>query len=389
MSSSMETPVNTFIYLSGLLEIIYKQASTFSCAQLESNAEPCGNNLKGSLDLVAESFGQLFAIINDPCRVFHDEDGAFDTVLTQFIQSCLCRSQHQKNADHAMSQWKKELYNRDIRCRLRLELEEYLSKRLEESITSTPLSSTRFKLRVSKTPARTDEDVARKVVKKAREPLSELDKNPGRLYLISLPGLADMFKLGFTAGAKARFSDHRRCYGNITIVKNAFLPYARRIEQLILAELSRQHYMLTEKCETCHRTHKEWLLIGKDDMVNVFDKWVAFARGENEYAPGENEPYDKNGNFNSKDVVLPPPAGDFKFPPSPSSKKSSRRSNGASSQDSPSKPGPARSDSSVLVEGISRLSLGDSQSLPDEGDDDSDSHPISSLPARLAAARMK
>lgn len=385
----METPVNSFIYLSGLLEIIYKPASTFSCAQIKSNAEPCGNNLKGSLELVKESFGQLFAIINDPCRVFHDEDGAFDTVLTQVIQSCLCQTRHHRNADHAMSQWKKELYNREIRCRLRLELEEYLSKRLEESISSTPLSSKSFKLRVSKTQAKSDEDVARRVVKIAREPLSKLDKDPGRLYLISLPGLADMFKLGFTAGAKARFSDHRRCYGHITIVKNAYLPYAHRIEQLILAELSRQHYMLAEKCETCHRAHKEWLQIGKDDVVNIFDKWVAFARGENEYATRESELYDKNGNFNSKDVVLPPPAGDYKFSPSPSSKKSSRRSKGASSQDSPSKPGPVRSDSSDLVEGISRLSFGDSQSLPDECDEDSDSHPISSLPARLAAARMK
>src|SRR3954471_17945493 len=102
MSSSMETPVKTFIYLSGLLEIIYKPASTFSCAQLKRNAKPCGNKVKGSLDLVKETFAQLFAIINDPIRVFHDKDGAFDTVLTQFIQSCLCRSRHQRNADHAM-----------------------------------------------------------------------------------------------------------------------------------------------------------------------------------------------------------------------------------------------------------------------------------------------
>lgn len=386
----METPINTFLYLSGLLEIIYKPASTFSCAQLKSNAEPCGNKLKGSLDLVKESFGQLFAIINDPCRVFHDKDGAFDTVLTQVTQSCLCRrSRHQQNADHARSQWKKELYDGEKRCRLRLELQGYLSKRLEESISPTPPSSTRFKLRESKTRAKSEEDVARKVIKKACEPLAETDKKPGRLYLISLPGQADMFKLGFTKDTKARFSEHRRCYGHITIVKNAFLPYAHRIEQLILTELSQQQCMLTQKCQNCDHSHRECIQTGKDDMVNVFDKWVAFARGENEYAPGENEPYDKKGNFNSKNVVLPPPAGDYKPSNSTSSKKSSRRSEGASSQDSPSKIGPARSDIRVIDEEISSLSPGDSQPLPDGSDEDDDSHPISSLSASLAAASIK
>ncbi|KAJ5294480.1 hypothetical protein N7508_009301 [Penicillium antarcticum] len=363
----MEAPISKFLLLSGLLEIIYKPGQPRACQ---------------------EAFGDLFALINDPCRAFEDKDGAFNNVLTQFIQRCLCRNRHYKNADHARSQWEKELYDREKRSQLRLGLQEILSRPLEETIYSTPPSS-KFKLRVSGTPASPEEDVARKVTEKAYEPLTDLDQKPGRLYLISLPGQEDMFKVGFTKDIKNRFSTHRRCYGDITIVKNAFLPFARRIEQLILAELFQQHCVLTEKCESCDKSHKEWIQIGKADMVTVFDKWVEFARGENELDLRVTEAYDKDGNFSSKHVALPPPAGNYKFLVSTSSKKSRRRSTGASSQNSPSKPSSARSDISFIDEGISYLSLGDSQPGNDDSDEDDHSEHISSFAANLLAAHTK
>ncbi|KAJ5748505.1 uncharacterized protein N7511_010201 [Penicillium nucicola] len=383
----METSVSKFLLLSALLEVIYQPASTFGCALFKSNDQPCGHKIKGSLGLAKEAFKQLFAIIKDTHRVFDEDDDTFNTLLTQFVESCVCQNRHEHKREHARSQWRKELYDQEKRSRLRQELETILSKSLEEPIHSTPLSS-KFKLRVSGTPASPEEDVALKVAEKAYETLTEQDSESGRLYLFSLSGQEDMFKVGKTIDMKNRFSCHRRCYGDITILRHAFLPFVRRIEQLILTELSQKHCELSAKCKNCDTAHREWIQIGRADMETVFDKWVEFARGENEPALRETEAYDKDGNFNSKYVVLPPPAGNYKFLLSTSLKKS-RRSTGGSSQSSPSKPGPARSDINFIGERISVMSLGDSQpGKDDSGEDDGRGH-ISSLTTSLLAARRK
>jgi hypothetical protein len=386
-SSTMEIPVNTFLHLSVLLEIIYKPASTFNCAQLtRKGQQPCGNKIKNGLDRAKRSFEQLLALINDTSRLFTDRDGAFDTILTQLIQSCLCQGKHHKNADHARSQWKQELYDRETRVLLRSSLQGYLSESWKESIISTPRSSAKFTLWNPKTLAMSKEDVARKVTEKAHKLIKGSHTESGRLYLFALPEETDMFKLGFTKNAKTRFSTHRRCYGKIEILKTAFLPFARRIEQLVFTELSQKRYKLAEKC-SCTHAHNELIQTNEADMVAVFDKWVDFARGENKFARVDDEIYDKTGKFNSKNVVLPSPAGDYQFSVTPLSKKKSRVSNGISPQDSPSKSGRAGTDDSFIDEGISGLSFDDSQSLSD--DDEDYDRPVSSLADSLAAAKIK
>ncbi|CAI7587296.1 unnamed protein product [Penicillium glandicola] len=367
MQSAMETPTNVFLCLSALLEI------------LKDGMEPCLNKTaKTNLEPMKESFGHLFAILNDPDRKFHDKDGAFNAVLAELIKRCLCRSRHYLNSDDAKSQWLKELYNDEKRHHLRCKLQIYLSEGSEEeSVISTPPSETEFELCSSKTSPRKKHEVQLLVTYEVFKPLTETDREPGFIYLISHPREPKMFKIGHTIDLEQRFAKHKRCYKGFGIVKTDFIPYVYRIEQLIIAEYSLQHYKLKEKCIPCDQSHKEWLQVSEARVVKSFKKWVQFAKAEK-------RPYDENGCFKSKTVVLPPPAMVFNSPASTAKKSSRRRSDGTPSQESsPSKPDPNKSNISIIEEEISNSSFDDGYST-----DAGYSGPISCLADRFAAIRM-
>ena len=369
---SLKTPANTFLYLSGLLEIVYEPTTAFRCAQLKQDTERCGNKItKHSLELLKESFRHLFAILNDPDCKFHEQDGVFDTVLTQLIATCLCRNRHQKNAEDARKQWLEELYHDEKRYQLRCKLQTCLLEPLGEPINAAPSLPTEFELCDSK-PSSPKQQVSLKVTNKLLEPLTETDQQSGFLYLISHPRESSMFKVGHTKNTEKRFGNHKRCYEDFKAIKKEFIPYVRRIEQLIITEFSAKQYKLKEKCQRCDKCHKEWIKASEAKLIKSFNKWVKFAKSDK-------RPYDKNGFFKSG-VALPSPAMDFK-PPASTPTKGSRRSNGPS-QESPCKPDD-ESDVSI-VEGMSNLSF-DGVSAYSDVDDLSI---VSSLSVRLAAARI-
>ncbi|KAJ5615651.1 hypothetical protein N7537_000765 [Penicillium hordei] len=377
MQSAMESPANVFIHLSSLLEIAY--GPILRCVQLKDGADPCSNKIAGAnLESVKGYFRQLFAILNEPDRKFHDKDGVFDEVLTELIDRCLCRRRHRQNSDDAKSQWLKELYNDEKRHQLRCKMQPYLFESLEEdSINSTPPPATEFELCNSKQAPIDKYDVQLNVTRELLKPLTEHDKKDGFIYLISHPREPKMFKVGHTIDLEARFSNHKRCYEEFCVLKKEYISYAHRIEQLIIAEFSLKHYKLKEKCKRCDRSHKEWLQVKQEKLVKSFNKWVKFTKAEK-------RPYDENGRFKSRTVALPSPAMDFK-PPTPTPKKSTpRRSDVAPSQEaSPSKPDPSKSDIRIIQE----LSEENSESAPRPSYSEADhSSPVSNLSARLAAA---
>ncbi|KAJ5487680.1 hypothetical protein N7530_001980 [Penicillium desertorum] len=354
MQSAMETPGNVFIYLSGLLEIAY--GPMLKCVQLRGGTEPCGNKIaRANLEPVKESFGHLYAILNEPDHKLHDKDGVFNDVLAELIKRCLCQRQHHQNSDDAKSQWLKELYNDEKRHQLRCKLQTYLFDCLEEeSIISAP-PETEFELCTSNKSSVNKYDVQLKVTAKLLEPLTK--EVPGFVYLLSHPREPKMFKVGHTENPDKRFADHKRCYEDFNVVKKALVRFPHRIEQLMIAEYSLKHYKLKEKCNRCNQSHMEWLRGSEAKLMASFNKWVKFALTDK-------SPYDENGRFRSKTVALPPPAMDFK-PSTPTSAKkgSGRRSTGTlpEEQPSPSRPSVVKSGIRVIEEGMSTLDLGREQ----------------------------
>ncbi|OQE08407.1 hypothetical protein PENVUL_c010G07335 [Penicillium vulpinum] len=383
MQSAIETPVNMFLYLSDLLEIAYNPISVLTCARLKDGIKPCRNKTaKANLELLKESFGDLFAILNDPDRTFHDKDGVFNAAVGQLIETCLCLQRHQQYSDDARSQWLKELYNDEKRHELRCKLQNYLFEPLnEESIISIsiPPSETEFELCNPKILPSTKANLPLKVTIQLLEPLTEKDKKSGFLYLISHPREPKMFKVGHTTNRERRFGEHRRCYEECITVKSAHVPYVHRIEQLIIAEFSLVHYKLKKECSRCNTYHKEWLHASQTKVLKSFNKWVKFALAEK-------TPYDENGDFKTKTVPLPPPAMDFKVP-TPTPKKGSRRqSDGVLSPEStPSKPELDKSDIRIIDEEVSDSS----SDKPGYSREAKRSIAVSRLSDRFAAAGLK
>ncbi|KAJ5385087.1 hypothetical protein N7517_002998 [Penicillium concentricum] len=379
----METPANAFLYLSGLLEIVYGSISGSTCAQLKDDTKPCLNKIaKANLESLKESFGDLFTILNDPDRNFHDKDGAFNTVLEQLINASLCRQRHHRNSDGAKSQWLKELYNDEKRDLLRYRLQIYLLEPLEEESIisiSVPPPGTEFELFQPESRSSGKPNVPLLVTAELLKPLGETDRKSGYIYLISHPREPKMFKIGFSTELERRFDEHRRCYEKFSKVASDFIPYVRRIEQLIIIEFSLKHYRLKEKCTSCHKTHKEWLQVNKATLLKSFNKWVQFAKALE-------SPYDKEGNFKTKTVALPPPAMNFKSrSPTPTKKGSRRRSDIAPSQEStPSKAAPVKSDIRIIDEEISESNSDD----PDYSGRADQSRLVSSISLDLAAIHI-
>ncbi|KUM59161.1 hypothetical protein ACN42_g7986 [Penicillium freii] len=381
MQSAMASPANVFIHLSSLLEIAY--GPMLRCAQLKDGTEPCSNKIAGAnLEPMKGYFRQLFAILNEPDRKFHDKDGVSDEVLAELIDKCLCVRRHRQNSDDAKGQWLKKLYNDEERHQLRCKLQPYLFESLEEdSILSTPPPTTEFELCNSKKSPFDKYEVQLNVTCELLKPLTENDKKDGFIYLISHPREPTMFKVGHTTDIEARFGKHKRCYEEFSTLKKDRIPYVHRIEQLIIAEFSLKHYKLKEKCKRCDTSHKEWLQVSQARLVKSFNKWVKFAKADK-------RPYDKNGRFKSRTVALPSPAMDFK-PPTPTPKKSApRRSDVAPSQEaSPSKPDPSKSDIRIIQEELSDESSDESAPRPGYSEANHSS-PVSNLSVRLAAARV-
>jgi hypothetical protein len=105
------------------------------------------------------------------------------------------------------------------------------------------------------------------------------------------------------------------------------IPYAYRVEQLVLAELSRVHCELATKCAKCDNAHREWLQIDQETLLKTVNKWIEFVN---------TDPYSPQGKLRRK-AVLPLPALSRRRRPS-SNATPTKKGKGKSSQTPPPDP---------------------------------------------------
>lgn len=166
----------------------------------------------------------------------------------------------------------------------------------DNSVLSIQSSSTVF---TRCTPDVHESVVANKVTKLLERTLGVTDKQAGHIYVFST-NTPEMFKIGYSKNPPRgnRLRAHKACYPVVDEIMAKCIPYARRVEQLVLAEFRNVRCKLAKDCQKCKSSHGEWLKIDQETLLASVDKWIAFA---------ETYPYQPNGRL-YKNTMLPPPA---------------------------------------------------------------------------------
>lgn len=286
----MNSSVASFCSLSDLLDWTLSDPPAAQCAYLVRGNKSCSRPIsRKKCNSVRSLFANLFDVLNELSGVFNDKTPLFE-VFDEIVKIVICGN-HAKYATEVRDQWLRELDFKKTRLCISSKLEEYYGvgkgddsdEKEDESALSGQPSSTGF---VRRTP---DIQVLEKVTKVLEQKLGDTDKKSGWNYIISSPNFPAMLKIGFTIYPPEiqRFQTHKRCYQEFDVITTDLIPYARRVEQLVLAEFSRVHCERTEKCQKCDSTHREWLEIDKETLLESLNKWIRFA---------ETYPYNQQAN---------------------------------------------------------------------------------------------
>jgi hypothetical protein len=312
----------------------------FPCAYLVRNTRsPCKTKISkkngGSAKL---QFADLFGVLNDYSGV-PDKIRLFD-VLNGLPKTILC-TRHAVDADQAAEQWFEELGSTAPRLSLLSKLrrfyeedegedegeeEEEAEDEGEVSVLSTQSSSTQFISRQADVP---EDKVAQKVTSMLERTLLPTENQPGHIYIFSsnTPG---MLKIGYSKNAPEiqRLKAHKSCYQEIDLIMSKCVPYAYRVEQLVLAELSSVHCKLATKCTKCDKFHREWLQIDQETLLKIVNKWIEFVK---------THPYSPQGKLR-REAVLPLPALSRRRRRPSSNATPTKKGKGKSSQTPPPDP---------------------------------------------------
>ncbi|OKO94319.1 hypothetical protein PENSUB_11586 [Penicillium subrubescens] len=173
-----------------------------------------------------------------------------------------------------------------------------------------------------------DDEVSKDVTWLLEQPVQGNSKIPGWVYIISPPNLPGILKVGYakTPPYLNRFGDHKKCHGEYKVIATKLIPYAYRVEQLLLAEFQNNHYTLKDGCHNCKASHRELLNIDEKSLLRSLKKWIDFV---------ESYPYSKTGTLkpNAKKRLPLPALNSYlgykgrrpRFSPSPSSGKKGGR----------------------------------------------------------------
>ncbi|KAF3396478.1 hypothetical protein F1880_007352 [Penicillium rolfsii] len=359
-------------YLLKLVDSVYSEDCALPCAYLTGSDTLCKGMMKKKR---AEEIKQLFGMLVECLDVSSGKLKSTHTVemfiiLGKIAALCVCTRSHTKHAIDAQNKWRQEMDDPVTGIAISNKLLSYVRYREEAIMTNANLDKPQeFKRRLSG--AVTDDQIAVRVTKLLESNLGDNDWRMGFIYVIAHPRAEGMYKVGYTTSKKhpnaGRFADHERCYPELKVVKCRSIPRARRFEQVILAEFSREHHELQETCTHCKRAHKEWLKIDKETLLKSLEKWATFA--------DSHDPYDDEGRFKN-DIDLPSPAlnlqgrkrlRDIAIP-----KKRKPRYSSSGKSEGPSRPGTSGSNSSshssdgkstttssVQVPSIENLSISD------------------------------
>jgi hypothetical protein len=151
-----------------------------------------------------------------------------------------------------------------------------------------------------------DDEVAKDVTWVLEQTVEGKSKFPGWIYIISPLDLPGLLKVGHTKVFPYlnRFGHHKKCHGEFQVIVTKLMPYAYRVEQLLLAEFQNNHYTLKERCRNCGHSHKELLNVDKESLQRSLEKWIDFV---------ESRPYNKSGNLTpeAKERIPRPALGSY------------------------------------------------------------------------------
>lgn len=173
---------------------------------------------------------------------------------------------------------------------------------LEEGISTISSQSSSSLTFMRRTPAILAEDeVAKDVTWLLQQPIEKRCKKSGWIYIISPFEMSGNFKVGHTIEHHPqleRFIQHKKCYGEFKVLVTKLIPYAYRVEQLLLKELF--NHQLQKRCLPCSKVHREILDVDQEILLRCLEKWIGFS---------ESFPYSKQGVLTTKAKEdLPRPA---------------------------------------------------------------------------------
>lgn len=143
-----------------------------------------------------------------------------------------------------------------------------------------------------------ESEVAKAVTSLLEKPIENKSKEHAHIYVICSHDLPGMFKVGISIKQPeiGRFRQHKKCYPKFEVVMTKLIPYAYRVERLVLTELFNKRYAFD--CQNCKSNHTELLDIDKDSLLKCLEKWSSFV---------ESRPYNTQGRLtqDAKDNLPP------------------------------------------------------------------------------------
>lgn len=330
----------TFCSLAELVDWTHADSPSPQCAYLVKAGSPCKIWMSRKISnearsVVAKHLG-IFTEPSDECTDASPCSLFFKNLATIH----LCNS-HKKHVPQAIAQWLNELTEK--RDSIIAKLKEYYKLGIDDTHTgenadfadgldlsgnqphgdkagsddekgaseggegvstlssqsSLPIGLIRHTLTITK------DEVAKDVTCLLESAIETKSKSPGWIYAICPLDLPGIVKVGFTAEPPhlQRFQDHKKCHREFDILMTKLVPYAYRVEQLVLTEFSNKHYELENGCQNprCKGTyHKELLDVDRNRLLRCLKKWISFV---------ESYPYNKEGQFTKEAKErLPRPA---------------------------------------------------------------------------------
>ncbi|CAI7585775.1 unnamed protein product [Penicillium manginii] len=354
----MKSTVLTFCSLADLVDRTHSDSPFSQCAYLVQLGSPCKFRMRhetsNQAKLVVEKY---LDILIGPSETSKESIPQF-RFLQELATIQLC-NKHKKHHSHVIGQWLNEFTAKQASIILRLA--KYYNLRIEdtvigesqesddeddeqnlnvteegdtleeddEEISIVASQSSSSLIFIRRTAIRAEDEVAKSVTRLLQQPIEKesQNSNSGWIYIISPLAMPGKFKVGHTTQKDPqlrRFPDHKRCHGEFKVLVTKLVPYAFRVEQLILKELYNQ--------QLGKKFHREIVGVDQEILLRCFEKWVEFV---------ESCPYSNLGVLTKEaKEALPRPALKIHL----SSKPTSRRSTGSTprnkegSQSSPSTP---------------------------------------------------
>lgn len=324
----MASSVASFCSLSKLLAWTHCEPPVVPCAYLVRHTKtPCSKRItRKNCAAASLLFANLLDILDEVSGIPGDTNPLSD-VLDGLAEVVICGN-HSRYAGQARNQWFRELGDKKVALHISSTLKEvygvgtalYSEDGCEEdgseedhseedhyeengseeeeedySVLSTQSSSILF---VRRTREVHESVVAKKLINLLKRPLGVTDRLTGCIYVF-LTNTPEMFKIGYSKHSPlVRLRAHKACYPVVDEIMAEYMPFAHRVEQLVLAEFRNVRYKLAENCQKCKSSHGEWLKIDQETLLASVNKWIKFVK---------TNPYSPKGKL-YKNGVLPLPA---------------------------------------------------------------------------------